>query len=374
MEAKRLALIFILFFVLINSVSASGTGICVLDQASYIPNEIATFSCTCTHPLQENVAGNFVWIKNDTTILLNETTTSGLCRSAVFSSNFIIPNGGLYDFNVTFVTADTNWDDPTDVVTDEASVLVGSSTACLISDITFLDGVPLGQLSASKITVKDSVDNGSLINVGCRASIYTLINGSLFPVISLPYNEALVLSNVYSTSDGEVIILHNFEESFWEPNSSYFVEYHCYCPNNSTDGICINSLTGVDSTFKQCNVLGTFEIGEDLRDNKLDSNLFPLLSVIIIIALLSIGAGAYNKSRSIKLLGYGYGFIQLAIALFFVSVNKLGESIDSMVSTNLNVSLLLLFIVSFIYLIKYMIRLINPGDNVDDKTHGKWGR
>jgi len=243
MEARKLIIIILFFFLFAIPINASGTGICTLDQANYIPNEIATFSCTCTHPLQENVAGNFVWIQNDTTIILNETTNSGLCRDAVFSSNFILPNGGLYDFNVTFVTADTNWDDPTDIVTDEASVLAGSSIACLISDISFLESTPLGQLSSAKITVKDSVDNGSLINVGCRASIYTLINGTLFPVISLPHSEELVLSNVYSTSDGEVIIMHDFKESFWEPDSSYFVEWHCYCPNNSTDNICINGLT-----------------------------------------------------------------------------------------------------------------------------------
>ncbi len=81
--------------------------------------------------------------------------------------------------------------------------------------------------------------------------------------------------------------------------------------------------------------------------------------------------GVYNKSRTMKVVGFGYGLIQLMIALFFLSVNQLGETINSMVTINLNVSLLLFFILAFIYLIRFMIRLINPGDNVDDDV-GKW--
>jgi len=330
MEAKKLILIILFCLILSSGAFAKGTGTCTLDQASYISSELASFTCVCTDKDQENVLGDMVWIKNDTTILQNTSITSGKCKSEAFTTNLVLPYGN-YSFNATFVTLDADWNEPADVVTDDATVLSGSTNTCLITDITFLPDTPLGQLAAAKVILLDSINNGSLIHTHCRVSMYNLINGTFFPIITIPYDENLMPLSIETTTDGELIFLHDFQERIWEINSSYFVEFHCHCPvNTSSENLCVNELTGLTVGFKQCAVVGTFTTGEDFRNLKRDDNLWPFMSVIIVIALASIAVGAYNKSRSVKLLGYGYGVLQLIVALFFVSVNKIGESIDAM--------------------------------------------
>jgi len=149
MEAKKLILIILFCLILSSGAFAKGTGTCTLDQASYISSELASFTCVCTDKDQENVLGYMQWFKNDTTLLQNTTINSGKCKGIPFTTNLVLPHGN-YTFNATFRTTDTDWDDPTDVVTDEATVLSGSTETCLITDITFLPDTPLGQLGAER--------------------------------------------------------------------------------------------------------------------------------------------------------------------------------------------------------------------------------
>jgi len=133
-ETNKLLLLLFLFSILVIPVSAKGTGTCTLDQASYISSELASFTCVCTDKDQENVLGYMQWFKNDTTLLQNTTISSGKCKGTPFMTNLVLPHGN-YTFNATFRTTDTDWDDPADVVTDDATVLSGSTATWWMENV-----------------------------------------------------------------------------------------------------------------------------------------------------------------------------------------------------------------------------------------------
>lgn len=296
MEKTKRGMIFVFIFLFLISTIAA-TGICSLDKTQYSPGETATVSCDCTSPLEEGQSGYFVW-KNDTNDILRSVATNSLtCRTSIFGDMLTVPSEE-YLGNVTF-SLDANgsgdpinWDDVDDITTDNFNVSGFSIFDCLIQDVQGSSTIDLGRVGAVEFNVRDPTTDLAMIHASCQVHAYDVDDA---PLVLEP-NEPGHLGFKVSTADGEVQFTHLMDEEFWETNTTYLWEFHCYSLPNETYAHVehISYLeNGNAAGMKTCTTEMLFTTGtEDYRAN---DNIARGLMYFLLILVFAGLAFAYHE-------------------------------------------------------------------------------
>lgn len=353
-------------FLLVPAVFAAGVGTCVLDSENYVIGETATFICSCTHPQEENVDGNFVWLQSNGTVLQNTTTNSGSCRTSAFSVQYEFLSN--YTGNVTFVTDSVHWADPSDVVSADFNVSVSDVNKCIISDL-LAKPVTLGDLGSVRITLYDSETLSPIVNARCSAGGYDSLHR---PYVFEPYDEFYLWR--ISSAKGHVGFQRNMLEPQWEINSDYFFEFKCFCPSNDSEEPCFYESTGGKTGFKSCSLIAPFTTdGKDLRG--IMGGIGFIIIGIIILTIFYFAIGLYGtfvnpKVLIIQLFGYVLALFHILSLFFVVYMEHIKEPIYNIVEIVLYGNLLIAFAIIFLILIMFTIRLIHPKESVGEDE--KW--
>lgn len=306
----------------------------MLQKETYIPGETATFECTCTTAGEENAVGNIVWRNSTNFILQNVSTNSGSCRTSIFSNSFIFAaNSTLYSGNVTFETDDPTWGNIDDVVSDDFEVVNFTSSDCLIQNIETSSNIKVGSWGSVKFEVYDPTSGEAMVHASCNAEGLA-IDGS--PLIFIP--EAFGDEGYkFTSAGGHVGFRHKLVESFWELNTSYAIELHCFSIPNSTSSdpqhVAYLQESGTPAGIKACETEITFTTnGVDLRPENtttgqglvvLGTILALLIGVIVLIAL-----GAYLKWLPFKIFLISLGSLLLMFTIGYAA------SLDDVLGSN----------------------------------------
>jgi len=122
-------------------------------------------------------------------------------------------------------------------------------------------------------------------------------------------------------------------------------------------------------TIKLCDGTTTQVFVERRKDNMLAITI-ELIIVIVGFALL----GLLAKDLSIRIYGYSIAVIELILLVFITYLNELEESLVPILRTNFYAILLSAGVMGLIGLVRYWIRLMDIGDNMEIEEKTKWGR
>ena len=373
----------------------SAAGICTLDKYDYHPEETMTFSCTCTLGNEQNKDGYIVF-RNSTNVILQSTSiNSGSCISSIFGATYIIPTGlnniiGNVTFseNLTGGGEPDNWDDTSDIISDYFNISGANEVDCIITDVVATPIITIGDVGAVKFKVRDGTTGNPLVHAQCTADGYTV--GSE-PIIFEPYGVGD--TNRVSGSNGEVGFMHEMNELIWKKNTGYLFEFHCHCLGNGTGEECYDETTGSSVGFKSCDLKVPFMTnGRDLRDVG-DSILPEVISIIFIIIFFAVFGFAgitrkyvsmeenqrkTNKEQSVPMsvLGFSVAIIESMFLLFILFANRSSTSLIPLLRINFYAVVSVLFLIIFIALLRFIIKLLNPLDEMwkEDKegNNRKW--
>ncbi len=280
---KALIIYPLLLILLAFSVFSAGT--CSLDKENYIPGNNGRFSCGCTLPIEENAAGFMVW-RNASGVIKNTSISSGLCRTSVFSDDFMFSEGDNFTGNVTFETASAQWAQGDDDVFDNFSVSGASVTDCIIQNAETRSEFDVGTRVAGKLEVVDGITLSPLIHANC---VIDILDSTRNPIVVEPYKAGH--SAVESTSEGSIFFLHELNERIWSTNTEYILGVRCYCTPSGDDEQCYLEINGTSPGFKSCSAEFNFttssaDFRENNQNNKDGSAGIAITIFIIIIALL----------------------------------------------------------------------------------------
>ena len=335
--------LYLVFLIVLCSL-AWGTGVCELDQYDYTPGELASFSCSCSLPNEENVGGFVIW-RNESVVLLNESVNSGDCRVSFFSSQFVFPAGANYSGNVTFETSSVYWDDPTDVVIDVFNVSGAGVIDCLINDFSVTDFV-LGEVNSWRVRVIDSLSGDPILHAGCTLIVQNIAGDAFF--IS-----SLVGEHVLSNSEGFVVFQHDFDERFWNPETVLKANIACHCLGNDTENPCYNSVSGEILDVKICSVEKDFVLSSVDNRSSEDGFLplvFVLLGFVCYFGVLGLSGIYFGKVSGLEVdrlpfwivfVSFGLVLVELVLLAFLAYANEVGAGLFNLLLINFYVMLLL---------------------------------
>jgi len=373
---KEKTFLIIMFFILVVALSkiVVGVGVCTLDKFDYHPGETAVFSCSCNIPNEENQDGFIVFQNSTGFILQNNSANSGPCRTSFFTGSYTFLVGQNFTGNATFslygngTGTPINWGGAGDVTSDDFNVSGGNILDCVITNITS-SSINLGDVGSVKICVEDGITGNKLVHVSCQAEGYD-IHG--FPLIFEPYGP-LETSRI-SGSGGEVGFQRLMNEIFWDVSTTYLFEFHCHCLDNESDEACYDETTGNKVGFKSCTAQ-TPLVTSNLDYRDVDKSLLPVIFVIVFTSVFFLFAGFTTPKLGFKVASIGVGIIELIILSFIIWINRDSNTIISILRMNFYILLTLGFGIGFIGLIFFVIRIMNPSDDLtgegDDK---KWSK
>ena len=178
------------------------------------------------------------------------------------------------------------------------------------------------------------------------------------------FNQSAHLEKVNLKFDNDLDFEFNLNRSLYQTPGTY--TYILYC-NNSEAGFLSNSF-----------------IMNDIGEEK-PNNIGSIISISIFIILLFGLIGFYGylnreeKTGSIilALFGFGVAMIQILFLVFIVYIHEAQGSLIPLLLINFYTIAFIVFIIGFISLLKFVLRLINPEDDMldeknDSNEKGKW--
>ena len=309
-----------LILVILATGLVQALGTCALDKEVYHPLEISQFICSCSTGIEKNQAGFIVFQNSTGDVLQANAVSSGDCINSFFGDSFTFPSGSDYLGNATFATnADgsgtpTNWDDGDDIISDNFNVSGAGALDCEITEITGVSAFALGEQVAIKISVEDGITTNPLVRASCIMDIYEV--GEI-PLHFWPYQAER--EYMRSSPEGEVGFLGTLSAGVFQKNTTYEIEFHCFCINDTVEA-CYDETTGLDAGFKSCSTKTLITSSTD--DNRGKDKypqifvLFTALPMILGIFFL-VGAVSLDKNEHVAMKTALY---LLSLMTFFMSM------------------------------------------------------
>ncbi len=377
MKHKKIIVYILTFFLVLTTVLAAG--ICGLDQFMYHPGETATISCTCTLGNEKNVAGNFIWRNGSNDVIQNTTTNSNDCVMSIFGDSFIFPSDANYTGNVTFDTLSTSWAGGDDIVTDDFNVSGAHILDCIIVNIGASNKIILGEVASVKFEVQDARTFDPLVHMTCN------VEGLDIDRVPLIFEPAIEDFNNfrYTSAEGHIGFSHEMTESFWEINTAYVFEFHCFSlPSSGSEHDLHTAYDEVNGTaigFKSCTAELIFNTNNiDLRTTQYDNSLLAVIVALFIIILYFFIMGIFTKGEgllflSARMFSFGIATLETLILTGVLYANYAHINITELLRINFMIMFVMGILMGLGAIILFMIKMINPQQDIN-KEQFKWER
>lgn len=309
-----------MILIVLASALVSSVGTCVLGKEFHHPGEIMQMLCSCDSAAEENKAGYIVFRNSSGGILKSAATNSNSCQTSFFGDTFTFPAGADYLGNSTFslnadgTGASVNWGNGDDTISDNFNVSGASVLDCEITEITSISAFALGEQAAIRITVKDGSTMDPLVRASCIMDIYQV--GDI-PIHFEPYQKQR--EYIRTSSDGEAGFLGILESGVFTTNTTYELEFHCFCINGTVEA-CYDETTGIDAGFKACSTKTLITSSNfDNRGKDKYPQVFVLFTIMPMIlgVFFLVGAVTFDKNEHVAM---KTGLYLLSLMTFFMSM------------------------------------------------------
>lgn len=184
--------------------------------------------------------------------------------------------------------------------------------------------------------------NDSILHATCRLNVYEYgtnisyfagLNGSI--IYTEPYDN-IEHGDRYTTTLGTVSFMYDLDLLFWQPNTTYAYQLHCYCLNDSTSDQSIHQCRyesdGQITGYLSCTQSGNFTTGKDLRSAQKSDTYFPFVfGIIFIMSLLTyLGFKLDEKHFLFKFLSLCFVFILFPVLGNTVYQMTVGLGLEAM--------------------------------------------
>jgi len=105
-----------------------------------------------------------------------------------------------------------------------------------------------------------------------------------------------------------------------------------------------------------------------IEDENIIAIILGLITILVFFGLLA----RLSSNFGLKVFGYGVSLIQLIDIAFVLYANEVGTSLVTTLKVNFYSILILGFAIAMVILIRFVARLVDPIDNLEEKNDPKW--